>query len=165
LYSKAYDIAIELDKKGSTIQSKRDVCISCNYLGEVAFNRKIYKLAENWYLQGFEIAKALFERSNTYQAKNDLILSYDYMGNVSKELGKLDEAKKYYLKEIELSEKGAKTVSCLDDLAFLYYKYGALTNQMEYLRKSHKIYADLANKCPNNQRYVKNRDILAKKIN
>jgi tetratricopeptide (TPR) repeat protein len=82
-YRQSYELRRALAEETGAVESRRDLSVSCDRLGDVARARGKLDEAEEWYRQSYELRKALAEETGTVEARRDLSISCNFLGGVA----------------------------------------------------------------------------------
>ena len=142
-YIKKVLVDDELYEETGTIESRRDLAISYNRLGDIAREQRKYEEALEYDENGLEIKLALTEETGTFESRRYLFVSYVRLGDIASEQRKYEEAREYYEKGLEFSlalveETG--TIESRRDLSVSYNRLGNIASEQRKLEEAREYY-------------------------
>ena len=162
----AISVAEEQFNAHNTYNAKRNVYVSYERAGHLAFSENDIKAAKNYFTRAFEAAQFILSEQPSDEAARDTAGMYKKLGNIARAEGDVATAKGHYLKALELME-GIKD-RCSTDLTQrlipgCYEKLGDIAKEecdyptaRHYHRRSLEILKDIADR---NNTVIAKRDL------
>lgn len=165
-YLEMLGLARQLAEETGTVRDKRDVAGCYKDLASLCRTEGRLGEAKEYYRELLEICEALVKESDEEDLWDDLATYSGRMGELCEDKAEPDEAEKHYRRALEICGQLMRerdNDSARDNYALSCFRAGKIAGDAALIEQAYQIFARLAEKYPDKQRYTANRD-EAKKL-